>query len=381
MNLIPKKLKKFFNKNKHKKRRSSGKKRKIIISVGLAWSLVFGSSRLISLRFSSQNQDNQSVYERIIGNEFNSLEDSHNSGEIIQTGTGTILAFQQKAHDSSSNEVLSEHNLLSNDTEEVILVKDDGILPGVDGFVPNTPKRPRRHPFGRPRMRGSSTINHPRGKSVPGLGNTPSIRVAPKIVDNGLNANRGDQCPAPEFNIKQEYQNFMQRIAEKGYNLNCTQERFNELATSPQTGNIDEKSLIETKGGLQGEAQGMYTNLRRPSNKDVDLDFEIDSSEGYTHADYKTPIDFEDLAEKKGIDVSNFPSLETVAYNMGKKIPAQKKEFCGLPDGPETPKNVLHVVNLDLIRDSNQKSVMITGVLNGAEDKGNDGAGINFLNY
>ena len=111
----------------------------------------------------------------------------------------------------------------------------------------------------------------------------------------------------------------MQKMSKKYYELECTQERFNELATNPQTGSIDEKSLIETKekDGLQGEAQGMYKNLHRPSNKDVDLDFEIDSSMGYTHVDYKTPIDFDDLAEKKGIDGSNFPNLETVAYNIG----------------------------------------------------------------
>lgn len=55
----------------------------------------------------------------------------------------------------------------------------------------------------------------------------------------------------------------------------------------------------------------MYKNIRRPSNKSVDLDCEIDSSKGYTHVDYKTLIDFQDLADNKGIDVSNFPSLET----------------------------------------------------------------------
>jgi len=173
----------------------------------------------------------------------------------------------------------------------------------------------------------------------------------------------------------------MQEISEKGYELECRQERFNELSTNPQTGSIDEKSLIEAKGGLQGEALGMYTNIRRPSNKAVDLDFEIDSSKGYTHVDYKTPIDFQDLADKKGIDVSNFPSLETVAYNMGKKISPQKEEFCGLPGGPKSPENVLHVVNLDLIRDSNQKQNMIDSVLKGAEDNSDNTAGIYFLNY
>jgi len=96
---------------------------------------------------SSQKHNNSVVHERVIStfasqngasfgtsNELTNLEDSHNSGEIIQTGTGTILVFQQKTHHSSSNEVLSERNLLSNDTEEGILVKDYGILPGVDGL-------------------------------------------------------------------------------------------------------------------------------------------------------------------------------------------------------------------------------------------------------
>lgn len=86
----------------------------------------------------------------------------------------------------------------------------------------------------------------------------------------------------------------MQEMSEKRYELECSQERFNELLTNPQTGSPDEKSFIEAKGGLQAQDQGMYTSIRRPSNKAVDLDF--DSSKGYTHVD----------------------------YNMGKKIPPQK---------------------------------------------------------
>jgi hypothetical protein len=78
--------------------------------------------------------------------------------------------------------------------------------------------------------------------------------------------------------MKKEYGNFIQEIWEKGYALECNQERFNELSTNPQTGNFDEKSLIEAKGGLQGEAERMYTNIRQLSNRDVDLDFEIGSS-------------------------------------------------------------------------------------------------------
>ncbi len=226
--------------------------------------------------------------------------------------------------------------------DEIILVKDDGILPGADGFTPNVSPR-RRHPFGGPRIRpGSAVLGAP---NTPKLGNIPK---GPKVrnfrkVDTELDArrgNRGDQCPASQFNMEEEYTMFMEDTSQKGYELECSQERFNELSTNPQTGSPDQKSLIEAKGGLQGEAQGIYQNIRQPSNKAVDLDFEIDSSKGYTHVDFKTPIDFQDLADKKGIDVSNFPSLETVAYNMGKKIPPQKDEFCGLTGGPKSPDNV-----------------------------------------
>ena len=365
------KLLNFFNKRNNKNRkRSSGRKRRIFASVVLAGNLLFENLETNDLKTNQTLLSHQKV---ISNQEFNSFDGSHNSGKIIRTGNGTILEFEQEVYDTSSN-----------DLDEIILVKDDGILPGADGFPLNNNPR-RRHPFGRPRMRGR-WINIDPPQNIQGLGNIPE---APKVrsfteVDTGLNArrgNRGDQCPAPEFDMKKQYENFVQEMSEKGYELECSQERFNELSTNPQTGSPDEKSLIEAKGGLQGEAQGMYTNIRRPSNKAVDLDFEIDSSKGYTHVDYKTPIDFQDLADKKGIDVSNFPSFETVAYNMGKKIPPQKEEFCGLPGGPKSPDNVLHVVNLGLIRDSNQKQNMIDRVLKGAEEKSDNIVGIYFLNY
>lgn len=364
----------FFNKrnNNENRKKSSGKKRRIFTSAVLAGNLLFGNLKPNDVKTQKYLNAIPVTQEKVISNqEFNSLDGSHNSGKIIQTGNGTILEFQQEISETSST-----------DMDEVILVKDDGILPGADGFSPNNyPRKPHRIP----RIRGKR-INADPPQNIQGLGNIPK---APKVrsfteVDTGLNARRGnrrDQCPVPEFDMKKQYENFMQEMSEKGYELECDQERFNELSTNPQTGSPDEKSLIEAKGALQGEAQGMYTNTRRPSNKAVDLDFEIHSSKGYTHVDFKTPIDFQDLADNKGIDVSNFPSLETVAYNMGKKIPSQKEEFCGLPGGPKSPDNVLHVVNLDLIRDSNQKQNMIDRVLKGAEDKSGNTGDIYFLNY
>jgi len=117
--------------------------RKLIISAVLAWSLL-RSSKSASLDSLNQKQNNSVVHERVIKNEFNSLDDSNTSGRIIETGTGTILT--QKDHESSLN------------MDEVILVKDDGILPGADAYIPkNNPSR--RYPFGRSRMRGPKSTD------------------------------------------------------------------------------------------------------------------------------------------------------------------------------------------------------------------------------
>lgn len=343
------------------------KKRNLVITGVLSALVAFGGLKEDKSTISLTPYSHGKVIPNQKLKSFNNNNDS-NSGTIIETGNGTILKIQK---DNSSRN--------SKNINEIILIKDHGIIPGADAFSNNQkPHRP-------PRMKGQQfTVDPPR--TIKGLKDLPS---APKVrsfteSQTTLHArrhNRDDKCPTPQFNIKKEYETFIEKMSEKGYKLECSLERFSDLSTNPQTGNIDAKSLIEAKGGLQGEAQGMFNNIRRPSNKNVDLDFEIDSSQGYTHVDYKTPIDFKDLADNKGVDVSNFPTLESVAYNMGHKIPGQKTEFCGIEGGPESPNNVLHVVNLDLIRDSDQKQAMMDKVLKGVEDLGCSIDGVYFLNY
>jgi len=158
----------------------------------------------------------------------------------LANGNGTILEFQQEQVQ------ITEHNI--NEPDDIILVKDDGILPGADGFPLNNNPR-RRHPFGRPRMKGRGiTVDPP--QNIQGLGN---ISEAPKVrsfteVDIGLNArrgNRGDQCPAPEFDMKKEYIMLMEDMSQKGIELECDQQRFNDLCVNQETGAIDEKSIFE----------------------------------------------------------------------------------------------------------------------------------------
>ena len=85
-----------------------------------------------------------------------------------------VINISNQQQDASLNEILSKQNPTKPD--EVILVKNDGILPGADGFPLNSNPR-MRHPFGRPRMRGRSiTVDPP--QNIQGLENIPK---APKV--------------------------------------------------------------------------------------------------------------------------------------------------------------------------------------------------------
>ena len=368
------KLSNFFNKRNHKNRKKhSGKKRRIFAAAVLAGKLLFGNLETNDLK----TNPTPLSYEKVIPNqELNSLDGSHNSGKIIRTGNGTILEFQQEQVQ------ITDQNI--NEPDDIILVKDDGILPGANGFPLNNNPR-RRHPLGPPRIKGRGiTVDPP--QNIQGLGNIPE---APKFrsfteVDTGLNArrgNRGDQCPAPEFDMKKEYTILMEDMSQKGIELECDQQRFNDLCVNQETGAIDEKSIFEAKGGLQGEGQKMYRNLRRPANPDVRLDFEAtDIKTGNTiFVDHKGMIDFQSLADQ-GKDISRFPSHETVAYRMGQDIPSQKERFIGIPQGPKSANEVLHLVNFDKIRNSLEKPSLVSAVLNGAEDAG-CGDNIAFINF
>jgi hypothetical protein len=60
-----------------------------------------------------------------------------------------VINISNQQQNASLNEILSKQN--STKPDEVILVKNDGILPGADGFtLNNNPRKPHRIP----RMRG-----------------------------------------------------------------------------------------------------------------------------------------------------------------------------------------------------------------------------------
>ena len=236
--------------------------------------------------------------------------------------------------------------------------KDNTIIPGAHGFKPpisrrnpNNPKlnnpalggarqntgkgvspganKPPRAPSGfrtpykpvkKQGLYGGATGSGGSGSGSPGDDSNPN--------NPHFNTKSSDQCQNPNYfnqaqkkkkkknsrqvskkRVIEAYQDFMSKMKKKGYEVNISEDRFLELSTNPQTGQYDEKSIFETEGGLELEANGMVNNLRRPDNPKVDLDFVAERvSSGETiFMDHKGMIDFGSLSDK-GIDISGFPS-------------------------------------------------------------------------
>ena len=297
-----------------------------------------------------------------------------------------VINISNQQQNASLNEILSKQN--STKLDEVILVKNDGILPGADAFTPPVPQR-----------YGGRTTNA-MGESSPGSNSAPSSgtgnldgncppnpipRFPHQLSSNSQNQNnkkkKKNSTQVSEERVIEAYQNFISEMNDKGYQANISEDRFLELSTNPQTGVFDEKSIFEAERGLQGEVEGLYSNLRRTNNPKVDLDFEATSLQtGQTiFVDHKAMIDFASLADK-GIDTSGFPNHESVAFNMGKDSVFQKERFIGFNKGPESRDDVLHLYNFKNIRNNAEKPFLVQAVLNGAEQAGYTD-GILFLNY
>ena len=298
------------------------------------------------------------------------------------TNCAVDIKFKQNA---SLNEILSKQN--STKPDEVILVKNEGILPGADAFPPPFPQRHGGRTTNA--MGGSSPGSNSAPSSGTGnlAGNCPS-NLTPRFphqlssnYQNQNNKKKKNSTQVSEERVIEAYQNFILEMNDKGYQANISEDRFLKLSTNPQTGVFDEKSIFEAEGGLQGEVEGLYSNLRRTNNPKVDLDFEATRVQtGQTiFVDHKGMIDFASLADK-GIDTSGFPTHESVAFNMGKDSVDQKERFIGLNKGPKSRDDVLHLYNFKNIRNNAEKPFLVQAVLNGAEQAGYTD-GILFLNY
>jgi len=221
--------------------------------------------------------------------------------------------------------------------------------------------------------------------------NTPCFNI--KSLDQFQNSNYFNQAQKNKKKKKKNsrqvsqkrvikaYQDFLLKMNKKGYEVNIFEDIFLELSTNSQTGKFDEKSIFEAEGGLELEAKGIVNNLRRPDNPKVDLDFVAKRAdfEETIFIDHKRMIDFRSLSDK-GIDISGFPSHESVAFNMGKDSVDQKGKFIGTNQSPASMAEVVHLYNFKNIRNRTEIPVLMQAVLNGAEQAAYMN-GIIFLNY
>lgn len=83
---------------------------------------VLGLPRLASAKTKIYELPMRAVHERLLpSQEFNNLKASHNSGKMIQTGTGTILAVSQKADQTAD---FKESKFVEGNSKQITLAKD-----------------------------------------------------------------------------------------------------------------------------------------------------------------------------------------------------------------------------------------------------------------
>ena len=213
----------------------------------------------------------------------------------------------------------------------------------------------------------------------------------PNLQEKDTKKKKKNPRAVPRERAVQAYQEFLSEMKEKGYDkVDISEDRFLELAINPETEYFEEKSIIEAKGGLEAELKGMFQKLRRPDNPNNKLDFQAKLPDGTTvFVDHKQMIDFNRLAEEKGIEVGHFPSHETVAFKMGKDSVEQKGKhipkhregtpIC-IPGFPCSESDVIHLFNLKHMTDPAEIPGLKQSILNGAEAAGHTGTdGMLFL--
>ena len=150
--------------------------------------------------------------------------------------------------------------------------------------------------------------------------------------------------------MQESYDNFMASSEAQG--IKCSFERYKLLCFDQQEGQHTIGSVREAQMGLIPENRGIFKNIKRldpivpTRDGQVNTDFLTEGPDGITHGELKFPINFQRLAEEKGIKTGHFPSYLEIDYNIGKDIARQQKNGIGLTGGPKSIENVRHVVSL-----------------------------------
>ena len=221
----------------------------------------------------------------------------------------------------------------------------------------------------------------------------PNPRIAPKLQKNPVDRNNlgqgGGSCKAnqhtsmdamsnllnPEFSQYQK--DYYPKSSPQRFDTSqCPSSKFNQLAYDSVRNKHTRISIDEARAVVQAELQNVVIEPTRGNQLEarrVDLDFKVQGPHPWTHVDIKQPIGSKSLMKQ-----AQTISLEDMAYKIGQKIVAQKHRFVGLENGPVSPENVGHIVDLCYVP-SSEKAIVKQNVLQGALDKGSD-AGIVFLN-
>lgn len=322
----------IFKKLKKNKNKPSGKKRKLLTTIALILSLLFGKPRLSIKSFS------------IVERELNSLEE--------------------------------------NDRQVILVGRDSS---GTPSNVPSN--------IGRQGQSPSNFPTPPSGGQPSRPVYVPKYRIAPKVVDPGLGAaanpagagNGGgaaefdDQCPIPKKEQSQESdtldhgltskskkkkkQSKLDKLAKPDLSLDAKQKilenpQLLELSIDPRNGQIDKQSFDEAESIMQAQREtGLFDDARRPNSQkgERDIDF-ILSGSFYDEADIKTPKSFFDTKKgpKKPIPQD---MLDYLARDSGAKSILQKR-------GSES---CLHILDLKDIQ-PHQKESYKANFLQGARE-------------
>ena len=323
---------------------------------------------------------------------------------------------------SQQSKIMSEELCELEGNNDTILVKDS----------PNTPNR-NRFGFGKGNNAQPSFVPHPK-RSTPSkmktqpapakYQNTP--RIKNRRVEMGNNGENGNGGPKGNGNedkqskisrnnlsskqkknyhvgsskkakkkdknsrqvsqevIDKSYEKFHKEMKKRGLDSSkITKERYEEMCRDRKTQQFESQNLEEANGLFEAEVRGYLRDVEPLYDPNNMLDSQATLPDGRkVFVDHKTVPDFGKMQRDKGIDISNFPKSDAVAFNIGKDSAIQKSKHIPVdkltgetfhhPNFPMDSSEVIHLINLNDIVDKSEVPGLVQAVLDGAEQQGND---------
>ena len=387
-------VRKIFKKHKDDQNQTKpkGRKQTIFATITLALSLLFGKPRSSYSYSSSPNFDNQTIFEKVQNFVEEDIQVVNTDGKVIETDSGILIVNSPISEGSKSALIIRSGDLSKSgpgarakadarrNAKAGKYSSGSTIIPGANGFVP---QQTYCHYHENAPLSCKPTVKVTDG---PFQGNGDNNSPPPEDGKFDVIQYKGGSSPSmdkfanslsPEYS---EFQNkyYSESLPKRFDTNNYLTEEFKELAQDPRSsGNkFSRVSIDEARTIVQAKLEKLIIEPARPdmeTAKCVDLDFIVQGPTPFTHIDVKNPVGSK-ILKKQGQTIS----LEDMSYRIGQKIVAQKQRFVGLENGPLSPENVGHIVDLSYVPLS-EKAIVKQNILQGALDKGSD-TGIIFLN-